>query len=198
VTRARVRASVSVTGSLAEGGYQARWVEADPRRYDWHRTCKLEARRNLCLPVLCRSGVGEETSVELGIELEREVSPATYLWEHRPEFPEFADNAAVVAAIETGAALEGWQLDRARRSWRIVVDAAREAGYAARRDGVSPRRLLAAVDRVLDAVETVLFDGRLPPDLAARTARTSAKMAARAVQHALTAYWCVSGPDNGR
>ncbi len=133
--------------------------------------------------------------MELGIELEREASPATYLWDHRLEFPEFSDRDAVLAAIETGMALERWEYARARRNWRIVLGAARELGYTARRDATSPRRLVSGVDRVRDAVETVLFDGRLPADLAARAARAAAKMCARVVEHALSAYW--QGPADG-
>jgi hypothetical protein len=127
--------------------------------------------------------------VDLGIELEREVSPATYLWEHRIEFPEFSDRDAVLAAIETGIALERWEYSRARRAWRKVLAAASELGCAARREGTNPRRLVSVVDRVRDAVETVLFDGRLPPDLAARASRATAKMTARVVEHALSSYW---------
>jgi hypothetical protein len=35
----------------------------------------------------------------------------------------------------------------------------------------------------------VLFDGRLPPDLAVRAARCTAKMCNRAVEHVIAAYW---------
>lgn len=134
--------------------------------------------------------------MNLGIELEREVSPATYLWKNRAEFPDFGDSDAVPAAIDVGIALEHWQLERARGSWRIVVRAAREAGRSARRTGVTPRRLMSEIDRVRDSVETVLFDGRLPPDLAARAARAAAKMCARAVEHALSSYWSDAAVDS--
>ena len=127
--------------------------------------------------------------MNLGMELEREVSPATYLWKNRAEFPDFGDSDAVPAAIDVGIALEHWQLERARRSWRIVVRAARNAGRSARQAGLTPRRLVCDIDRVRDSVETVLFDGRLPPDLAARAARAAAKMCARTVEHALDSYW---------
>jgi hypothetical protein len=127
--------------------------------------------------------------VNLGIELEREVSPATYLWECRFEFPAFSQSHAVNSAIETGLALEQLQFGRARHCWRQVIDAAEEAGRQARREGLTPRRLMADIDRVREAVETVLFDGRLPPDLAAWATRCVAKMCARAVGHALRAYW---------
>ncbi len=127
--------------------------------------------------------------MNLGIELERDVSPATYLWESRLEFPSFGDGAVVQAAIEVGIALEQWQLGRARRCWHIVVESARTAGRAARREGLSTRRRVADVDRILDAVELVVFDGRLPPDIASRTARLAAKMSARVVEHMLRSYW---------
>ncbi len=127
--------------------------------------------------------------MNLAFELERDVSPATYLWDHRLELPELVGSRAVQAAIETGIALEDFQLGRARRSWSLVVLAAQEAGRQARKDGLTPRRMMADIDRVRDAVETVLFDGRLPCDLAARAARSAAKMCARAMEHALRAYW---------
>jgi hypothetical protein len=127
--------------------------------------------------------------VNLGIELEREVSPAEYLWKSRAEFPDFGNSGAVSAAIDVGMALEHWQLQRARGSWRIVVAAARRAGRSARRAGRTSRRLASDIDRIRDSVETVLFDGRLPPDLAARSSRAAAKMCARVVEHALAAYW---------
>ena len=63
------------------------------------------------------------------------------------------------------------------------------AGCNARRNGVPTKRLISDVDRILDAVEMVVFDGRLPPDIAARTARLAAKMSARVVQHMLCSYW---------
>jgi len=131
--------------------------------------------------------------VNLGIELDREVSPANYLWKHRSEFVDIGDSSAVLSAIQAGLALERWSFGDARRCWRAVVTAAQQAGYAARRDGVTPRRLVTQIDRVREAVETVLFDGQLPPDLAAWAARCAAKMCARAVEHALRAYW----QDNG-
>lgn len=123
------------------------------------------------------------------MEIEREVSPATYLWEHRDEFPGFCNPDVLPAAIETAIALENWQLDRARSCWRIVVAAAREAGRAAGRERVTLRGIVAGIDRVRDAIEVVLFDGRLPPDVAVRAARSTAKMCNRAVEHALAAYW---------
>jgi len=87
-------------------------------------------------------------------------------------------------------------LERARGSWRIVVRAARDAGRAARQAGLTPRRLVSDIDRLRDSVETVLFDGLLPPDLAARAARAAAKMCARAVEHALDAYWSDTSVDS--
>jgi hypothetical protein len=127
--------------------------------------------------------------VNLGIELEREVSPAIYLWDRKSEFPALADSDAVQAAIETGVALEQLEFGRARASWRRVVRSAREAGRAARSEGVTPRRLIADIDRIRLAMEDVLFDGRLPPDLAAAGARCMAKMCARVLDHALRTYW---------
>lgn len=127
--------------------------------------------------------------MNLGIELERDVSPATYIWESRLEFPGFGDSAVVQAAIETGIALEQWQLGRARRCWQIVIKSAQEAGRAARREGLSTKRLVGEVDRILDAVEMVVFDGRLPPDIAGRTARFASKMSSRVVEHMLRSYW---------
>ncbi len=123
------------------------------------------------------------------IELDREGSPATYLWDRRLEFPGFAESDAVQAAIETGVALEQLQFGRARQCWGVVVNAAKEAGRAARRAEQTPRRLVADIDRVREAMETVLFDGRLPPDLAAWASRCMAKMCARVLEHALRAYW---------
>lgn len=127
------------------------------------------------------------------MELEREVSPATYIWKHRSEFPAIECGEALLAALEAGIALEGWQFGRARRAWRVVVEAAERAGREARRNGLTSRRLIAGVDRLRDAVELVLFDGRLPPDLAGQAARTAAKMCTRAVEHALHAYWEENG-----
>ncbi|MGD8700362.1 MAG: hypothetical protein PVJ43_13790 [Gemmatimonadales bacterium] len=127
--------------------------------------------------------------MNLGMELEREVSPATYLWEHRHEFPDFSNPDVLPAAIEVGMALENWQLDRARRGWRIVVSAAREAGRSAGLARVTLRGIVGDIDRVRDAVELVLFDGRLPPDLAVRAARSTAKMCNRAIEHAIASYW---------
>lgn len=121
--------------------------------------------------------------------MDREVSPATYLWEHRFEFLSFADQISVLAAIQTGVALENWQLGLARRRWRVVVEAAREAGRTAREAGFTPRRLAGSVERIREAAELVLFDGRLPPDLAAAAARCASKMCTRAMNHALRAYW---------
>ncbi len=134
--------------------------------------------------------------MNLGIELEREVSPAEYLWKNRAEFPDFGESGVVPAAIDVGIALEHWQLERARGSWRIVVGAARDAGRSARQAGLTPRRLVCDIDRVRDSVETVLFDGRLPTDLAARAARAAAKMCARAVEHALDSYWSDASVDS--
>lgn len=127
--------------------------------------------------------------MNLGMELERDVSPATYLWDRRLEFPAFRDGTVVKAAIQTGLALERWQMSEARRAWRVVVEAAQEAGRAARNGGVPTRRLVSDIDRVLDAVELVLFDGRLPTDVAARAARSAARMCARVVEHILCSYW---------
>jgi len=134
-------------------------------------------------------GGGGSSSVNLGMELEREVSPATYLWEHRHEFPDFSNPDVLPAAIEAGIALENWQLDRARRCWRTVVAAAREAGRSAALNSVTLRGIVGDIDRVRDAIEVVLFDGRLPPDVAVRAARSTAKMCNRAVEHAIAAYW---------
>ena len=127
--------------------------------------------------------------MDLGLELERELSPARYLREHSAEFPACADDRAVPAAIEAAVALEECDRHRARRHWRVVVASARSAGLRARASGVTPRRLVSDVDRLRTAIETVLFDGRLPPDLAAWAARSAAKMCTRAVEHALCAYW---------
>jgi len=127
--------------------------------------------------------------VELGLELERELSPARYLRQHSHEFPTCADDRAVPAAIEAAVALEECDRGLARRHWRVVVASARSAGLKARASGVTPRRLVGEVERLRTAMETVLFDGRLPPDLAAWAARSAAKMCTRAVEHALCAYW---------
>ncbi len=127
--------------------------------------------------------------VNLGFELERELSPATHLWNHRLEFPESAVNGALLAGIQAGRALEACDWGRARRAWREVIAAARRAGREARCQGMTMRRFLADLDRAREAVETVLFDGRLPPDLAADAARRASKMWARAVEHGLAAYW---------
>lgn len=127
--------------------------------------------------------------MELGLELERELSPARYLRQHRHEFPICADERAVPAAIEAAVALEECDPSRARRHWRLVVAAARSAGLAARAAAVTPRRMAGDVGRLRAAMETVLFDGRLPPDLAATAARVVGKMCARALEHALCAYW---------
>lgn len=127
--------------------------------------------------------------MKLGFELDREVSPATYLWEHRLEFLSIVDSKSVLAAIRAGMALENWQMGSARRSWRVVREAARRAGRNARRSGRKPRRIVADIDRIRDAAELVLFDGRLPPDLAAHASRCASKMCARALEHALQAYW---------
>lgn len=128
-------------------------------------------------------------TVNLGFELDREVSPATYLWQHRLEFLSIVDDKSVLAAIRAGMALENWQLASARRSWAVVMEAARRAGRSARRSGQKPRRIVADIDQVRAAAELVLFDGRLPPDLAAHAARCASNMCARALNHALRAYW---------
>lgn len=127
--------------------------------------------------------------VNLGFELERELSPATHLWNHRLELPESTVRAALLAGIRAGRALEDCDWGRARRAWREVLTAARRAGREARCQGASMRRFLADLYRAREAVETVLFDGRLPPDLAADAARRASKMWARAVEHGLAAYW---------
>lgn len=127
--------------------------------------------------------------MELGLQMERELSPARYLRRHLKELPACGDHRAVSAAIEAAVALEDCDPGRARRSWRTVVRAARAAGLAARRAGTTPRRLSVEVDRLREAMETVLFDGRLPADLAAWASRWTAKMCTRAVEHALCAYW---------
>ena len=49
--------------------------------------------------------------------------------------------------------------------------------------------LIADLDRIRRAMEDVLFDGRLPPDLAAAGARSMAKMCGRVLDHALRTYW---------
>lgn len=127
--------------------------------------------------------------MDLGLQLERDLSPARYLRQHRAEFSICAPEAIVAAAIETAVALEDCNTGRARRQWRLVLEAARAAGSAARRDGLTPRRLASQVDRLRQAMETVLFDGFLPPDLAAWAARSAAKMCTRAVERALSGYW---------
>lgn len=127
--------------------------------------------------------------VNLGFELERELSPATHLWNHRLEFPETAVSAAVLAGIQAGRALEACDWGGARRAWREVIAAARRAGREARCRKVTMRRFLAELGQAREAVETVLFDGRLPPDLAADAARRASKMWARVVEHGLAAYW---------
>ncbi len=136
-----------------------------------------------------RAGVSGAIAVNLGIELEREVSPAIYLWDRRSELPCFAGDDVVEAALETALALEQMQFGRARRCWRTVVKAAQEAGRGARCEGLPARRVVADIGRVREAVETVLFDGRLPPDLAAWAARCAAKMCGRVMDHALRSYW---------
>ncbi len=123
------------------------------------------------------------------MQLGREVSAATYLWDRRSELSLNGHGDAVLAAIKAGMALEGWELERARRQWRWVIDAAEQAGRAARRAGHGPRRLASEMGRVRESVELVLFDGRLPPDLAACSARTAAKMYGRVLERALAAYW---------
>jgi hypothetical protein len=131
--------------------------------------------------------------VDLGLELERELSPARYLREHREEFSGCAHEAIVAAGIEAALALEECNPGRARRQWRLVLQAARAVGSAARHDGLTPRRLASQVDRLRQAMETVLFDGFLPPDLAAWATRCVAKMCTRAVERALCAYWAGDG-----
>ena len=127
--------------------------------------------------------------MEFGIELAREDSPASYLLECRAELPAVGVERAVLAAIETGIALEDWRLGEARRRWGSVVEAARSEGTAARRRGWSPRRIALRIDRLREAVDTILFDGRLPADLAALASRRAAKMCALAMVHALRSYW---------
>ncbi len=127
--------------------------------------------------------------VNLGFELERELSPATHLWNHRLEFPESGVNSALLGGIQTGRALETCDWGSARRAWREVIAAARRAGREARCKGVTMRRFLAELGQAREAVETVLFDGRLPPDLAAEAARRASKMWARVAEHGLAAYW---------
>ena len=127
--------------------------------------------------------------VDLGLELERELSPARYLRQHREEFAGYTHGAIVAAGIEAAVALEECNTGRARRQWGLVLQAARSVGSAARREGLTPRRLASQVDRLRQAMETVLFDGFLPPDLAAWATRSVAKMCTRAVDRALCAYW---------
>jgi hypothetical protein len=77
----------------------------------------------------------------------------------------------------------------------------RSRGHHAREQGRDARRLIADVDGVRDRVDLILFDGRLPPDLAARAARLAGKMAAHWLDRALSAYWCPAGSglgDGGR
>lgn len=111
-----------------------------------------------------------------------------YLWEHQREFPSLPNRKIVLAAIQAGIALENWRFAAARRHWRVVAKAAASAGYEAGLTGGSLRRILLEIDQAREVAETILFDGRLPLDLAARSSRAVAKMCARAVQHAMSGY----------
>jgi hypothetical protein len=131
--------------------------------------------------------------VDLAIDLARDLSPALYLRDRRQEYDggdsRLDCDGALTAALETGLALESAYGEGARRAWARALAAAEDAGRAARRTGVSPWRLLSRVARLRDGVELVLFDGRLPPELAARAARLVAKMSGRWIDRALRAYW---------
>ena len=137
--------------------------------------------------------------MNLGTELVREVSVGAYLFKRRSELQQDADADAdaLLAGIDAGIALEICEFGRARRAWRVVVEAAERTGRSARRQGVAPRRMVARIARLRDAVDLVLFDGLLPADLAALAAQTSAKMFARAMDRALLAYWD-GARSNGR
>ncbi len=135
--------------------------------------------------------------MNLGTELAREVSVGAYLFKRRSELPQDADSDALLAGIDAGIALEICEFGRARRSWRVVVQAVEQLGRSARRQGLAPRRMVARIARLRDAVDLVLFDGLLPPDLAALAAQTCAKMFARATDRALLAYWD-EAHSNGR
>lgn len=191
MTGRAMRYSVTLTGVVAAAAPSIPAISEDRRPATGGiESARWSPRSTSCLLVLVpQAGEGGRTSVNLGIELEREVSPATYLWEHRREFRDVGNCEAALSAIQAGMALEGWRLGEARRAWRVVVEAAREEGRRARREGHVPRRLATDVDRVREVVELVLFDGRLPSDLAALAARCASKMCARSVEHALAGYW---------
>lgn len=132
--------------------------------------------------------------MHLALDLGREVSPAAYLKDHRSEItaaaggdPDWDD--VVRAALETGLALEAGDRTAARRAWARALKLARRQGRRAARDGHGPRALLCAVGHLRDAADLVLFDGRLPSDLAARAARLVAKMSGRWSDRALCSYW---------
>lgn len=127
--------------------------------------------------------------MDLGIQLGRDESAASYLREHVAELPlgEHAD--AVLAALETGMALERSQFGLARRQWRRVLAAAEQLGRQARSDGIPLQRVVVTVDRVREALDLVLFDGRLPTDIAAQASRMASKMSAHVVRVALLEYW---------
>ncbi len=138
---------------------------------------------------------GECHKVNLGIQLGRDESAANYLQQNLSEFPIEGHEEALLAALEAGVALERFELGRARRSWRRVVLAAEEAGRTARREGKPMRRLAASMDRLREALDLVLFDGRLPSDVAARASRMAAKMSATALRAALLAYSEAASPE---
>lgn len=116
-------------------------------------------------------------------------SPAAYLRAHRSEFADGDWEEVLQAALETGLALESGHPARARRAWAHVLAAAEHTGRSAFRDGSGTGRLIGAVGRVRDAVDLVLFDGRLPADLASRASRVVSKMSGRWLDQALAAYW---------
>ena len=133
--------------------------------------------------------------MNLGIELGRDVSAANYLREHLDELCVEEDAAAVLAALKAGIALERCQMGRATRQWRIVVRAAEALGRSARESGLPMQRLATHIDRVRDSLDQVLFDGRLPADIATLASRTAAKMAALALKRAILAYWDHPSPE---
>lgn len=141
--------------------------------------------------------------MNLALHLTRDLSPAAYLQERRSEL--LPDSCAggermLSAALEAARALEEADRGRAHRAWSALMADARSRGRGLREQGRDPRSLIADVDRVRDRVDLVLFDGRLPSDLAARAARLASKMAARWLDCALSAYWCPveSGLGEGR
>ena len=139
-------------------------------------------------------GIGEY-QVNLGMELGRDVSAASYLREHLGELTAGGDSEGVLAALETGIALERCQLGRATRSWRRVVAVAERLGRETRRAGLPMQRVASRIDRVRDAMDQVLFDGRLPPDIATLAARTAAKMSGLLLKRAILAYWDAASPE---